>query len=259
MKILVVGEQNSLDEFREKFISKHAYTFIGIEELTKNVIKNIEVVFDFTLENNPEGIKLYLPAPDSDGIRQAGSEQEKLVLFVNAVKISLAEIYPQYLDNKDSKSEIRNPKSLPAEALAQAGEIHLFGFNGLPTMVNRTVLEVSIPDEKNTDILDRICRDLGTEYLVVKDRVGMVTPRVVCMIINEACYTLQEGTASIADIDQGMKLGTNYPYGPFQWADMIGVKNVYETLKAIYEDTKEERYKICPLLKTKYLKGENFL
>ncbi|MCH8319190.1 MAG: 3-hydroxyacyl-CoA dehydrogenase [Bacteroidetes bacterium] len=236
MEILVVGEQNSLDEFREKFISKHSYTFIGIEELTKDVVRNIEVVFDFTLENNPESIKLYLSA------------HKKLILFVNSVKTSLTEIYPQYLDSKDSKSKIQNPKS----------EIHLFGFNGLPTMVNRTVLEVSIPDEKNADILDRVCRDLGTEYLVVKDRIGMVTPRVVCMIINEACYTLQEGTASIADIDQGMKLGTNYPYGPFQWADMIGVKNVYETLKAIYEDTKEERYKICPLLKEKYLKKECF-
>ena len=248
MKILVVGEQNSLDEFRKKFISKHSYTFIGIEELTKDIVNNIDVVFDFTLETNPESIKLYLPAPL--GIRQTDSEKEKLVLFVNTVKISLAEIYPQYLDSKDSKSKIQNPKS----------EIHLFGFNGLPTMVNRTVLEVSRPcrDEKNADILDRVCRDLGTEYLVVKDRVGMVTPRVVCMIINEACYTLQEGTASIADIDQGMKLGTNYPYGPFQWADMIGVRNVYETLKAIYEDTKEERYKICPLLKEKYLKKECF-
>ncbi|MBW8049003.1 MAG: 3-hydroxyacyl-CoA dehydrogenase [Cytophagales bacterium] len=239
MEILVVGEQNSFDEFREKFISKHSYTFIGIEKLTKDVVRNIEVVFDFTLENNPEGIKLYLPAPL--GIREAGSKQEKLVLFVNAVKISLAEIYYKYPVTKNSKSAIP-----------------MFGFNGLPTMVNRTILEVSIPDEKNADILDRVCKDLGTEYLVVKDRVGMVTPRVICMIINEACYTLQEGTASIADIDQGMKLGTNYPYGPFQWADMIGVKNVYETLKAIYEDTKEERYKTCPLLKEKYLKKECF-
>ena len=73
------------------------------------------------------------------------------------------------------------------------------------------------------------------------------------MIINEAFYTVQEGTASKEDIDQGMRLGTNYPFGPFEWAQKIGIADVYETLEAIYEDTKEERYKICPLLKKAYL------
>jgi 3-hydroxybutyryl-CoA dehydrogenase len=92
----------------------------------------------------------------------------------------------------------------------------------------------------------------------VEDRAGMATPRILCMIINEACYTLQEGTASIRDIDLGMKLGTNYPHGPFEWANAIGIANVYQVLEAMYEDTKEERYKICPLLKTKYLQGEAF-
>ena len=74
------------------------------------------------------------------------------------------------------------------------------------------------------------------------------------MIINEAFYTLQEGTASPEDIDKGMKLGTNYPYGPFEWCERIGLAHVYELLEAMYEDTKEERYKICPLLKQQYLR-----
>ena len=78
------------------------------------------------------------------------------------------------------------------------------------------------------------------------------------MIINEACYTLQEGTATMSDIDISMKLGTNYPFGPFEWADKIGIKNVYEILENLYNDTKDERYKICPLLKTHYLLKQNF-
>ena len=52
----------------------------------------------------------------------------------------------------------------------------------------------------------------------------------------------------------GMRLGTNYPYGPFEWCEKIGLNEVYETLEAIYEDTKDERYKICPLLKMNILK-----
>jgi 3-hydroxybutyryl-CoA dehydrogenase len=69
---------------------------------------------------------------------------------------------------------------------------------------------------------------------------------------------LQEGTASKEDIDTSMKLGTNYPFGPFEWANKIGIKHVYETIEAIYLDTHDERYKVCPMLKTMYLKGEEF-
>ena len=67
--------------------------------------------------------------------------------------------------------------------------------------------------------------------------------------------TVQEGTATREDIDIGMKLGTNYPKGPFEWLNEIGIENVYKVLEAIYQDTKEERYKICPLLKEEYLLG----
>jgi 3-hydroxybutyryl-CoA dehydrogenase len=118
--------------------------------------------------------------------------------------------------------------------------------------------EVSLCRRFETPELDKLMQAFGIDYLPVEDRVGMIKPRVIFMIINEACYTLQEGTASIEDIDMAMKLGTNYPFGPFEWCDRIGVTSVFETLAAMYEDTKDERYKICPLLKTKYLKGEKF-
>ena len=107
--------------------------------------------------------------------------------------------------------------------------------------------------ELDKEKLSLMCGKLETDFEIVEDRVGMVTPRVICMIINEAFYTLQEGTAEKEDIDLGMKLGTNYPNGPFEWAEKIGIKNVYELLESVYEDTKEERYKICPRLKKEYL------
>jgi 3-hydroxybutyryl-CoA dehydrogenase len=47
-----------------------------------------------------------------------------------------------------------------------------------------------------------------------------------------------------------MKLGTNYPFGPFEWCEKLGVKTVVTMLEKIYNDTKDERYKICPLLKS---------
>ena len=127
--------------------------------------------------------------------------------------------------------------------------INVFGFCGLPTFLNRELLEVSLLNQDHQNRLKKICGDLHTNYQIVTDRVGLVTPRVICMIINEAYCTVEEGTASREDIDEAMKLGTNYPFGPFEWCDRIGVKNVCRLLGAMYEETMDERYKVCELLR----------
>ncbi|RYZ19701.1 MAG: hypothetical protein EOO16_19165 [Chitinophagaceae bacterium] len=75
---------------------------------------------------------------------------------------------------------------------------------------------------------------------------GMVTPRVIAMIINEAYHALAEGVSSKEDINTAMKLGTNYPFGPFEWAARIGLKNVAELLLVLAETN--ERYKPGALL-----------
>ena len=123
---------------------------------------------------------------------------------------------------------------------------NVIGFNGLPGFVNRETWEVTALDR---DIL----QGFPFSYIPVDDRVGMVTPRVIAMIINEAYFTVQEGTASREDINKGMKLGTGYPYGPFEWTERIGINHIYELLEALYTETQDERYKICPLLRKEYL------
>ena len=69
------------------------------------------------------------------------------------------------------------------------------------------------------------------------------------MIINEAYFTLEEGTASREDIDLGMRLGTNYPMGPFEWKDAWGIDRVKQLLEALLASTGDERYLVWPLLK----------
>ena len=106
----------------------------------------------------------------------------------------------------------------------------------MPGFISNNKWEVSLYRKFETPELDKLMKTLGIEYLHVEDRVGMIKPRIIFMIINEACYTLQEGTASIEDIDMGMKLGTNYPHGPFEWATIIGVKNVYALLNSLSKE-----------------------
>ena len=133
----------------------------------------------------------------------------------------------------------------------------LFGMNLLPTFVDRSLAEMTRLEESDSGAMESIMEDLGWQVKWVESRVGMVTPRVIFMIISGAGCTVQEGTASREDIDTGMKLGTAYPKGPFEWMNEVGIENVYLALEAIYNDTKDGRYKICPLLKKEYLQSLN--
>jgi 3-hydroxybutyryl-CoA dehydrogenase len=107
---------------------------------------------------------------------------------------------------------------------------------------------VTASNEQQYSVLEEIALQLNTKFTIVEDRIGMITPRIVCMIINEAYFASDENVASRADIDLAMKLGTNYPFGPFEWSQKIGVHQVYELLKAVSDDTGDERYKISGLL-----------
>lgn len=96
---------------------------------------------------------------------------------------------------------------------------------------------------------ESILSELGITYSIVPDRVGMIFPRIVSMIINEATQVYSEQVASKEDIDTAMKLGTNYPFGPLEWADKLGVGLVYNLLTALQRDFGEDRYRPHPLLK----------
>ncbi len=140
-------------------------------------------------------------------------------------------------------------------AVGRKPDSHIVGINALPTFINRSLVEYTTINPEAEKVFLSFVEKIQKESKKVESRVGMVTPRVVCMIINEAFYTLQEGTANEEDIDLGMKLGTAYPGGPFELLEKIGIENVYQTLEALYLDTQDERYKICPLLKTRYLQS----
>lgn len=164
---------------------------------------------------------------------------------------------PEYLEMTDTPLILGSAAIQLEEVFAgfyEKLQMPFIGMNTLPTFINRSHAEVCFTDPKYRNLFTELLEKLGYQCGWVGSRVGMVTPRVVLMIINEAYYTFMEGTATREDIDLGMKLGTNYPKGPFAWANEIGLDYVYHTLEAVFEDTHDPRYKICPLLKTEYLK-----
>jgi 3-hydroxybutyryl-CoA dehydrogenase len=96
---------------------------------------------------------------------------------------------------------------------------------------------------------------LGLATCRVADGPGLVRARVVCALVNEAATALAEGVASARDIDVAMRLGTNYPYGPLAWGDLIGLDVVLGVMRGLQAEFGEERYRPCPLLARYVLAG----
>jgi 3-hydroxybutyryl-CoA dehydrogenase len=119
--------------------------------------------------------------------------------------------------------------------------------NAWPTMLSRTLTELAIHEYSQENTVSGVFKKLQWEYQIVPDVPGMITPRVVAMIINEAYYTLEQNVSTKEEIDIAMKLGTNYPMGPFEWSRKIGLKKVYSLLHKL--SLTQERYQPSELLK----------
>jgi 3-hydroxybutyryl-CoA dehydrogenase len=92
-------------------------------------------------------------------------------------------------------------------------------------------------------------KDLDKEVEVVGDEPGLVFPRTLALLVNEAAFTLGEGIANVQDIDLAMRKGTNYPLGPLEWADEAGIDQIVAILSGLHREYGEDRYRPAPLLR----------
>lgn len=112
--------------------------------------------------------------------------------------------------------------------------------NAWPGFLKRNIAEVCCNDDVIKIEAEKILTLLNRKAEWVPDIKGFISPRVVSMIINEAWFALEENVSSKEEIDIAMKLGTNYPYGPFEWAKKIGLKNIVNLLTELSKN--EKRY-----------------
>lgn len=131
-----------------------------------------------------------------------------------------------------------------------AGSLSVYGnhpniwrFNGWNGFMERTNWEIAgFEDER----VQKIMNALGKKITWVPDEPGLIAARVIAMIINEAYYALGEKVSTKEEIDLAMKLGTNYPYGPFEWCNKIGIGNIYTLLQTLAAT--DNRYTPAPAL-----------
>jgi len=118
--------------------------------------------------------------------------------------------------------------------------------NGWPTFLKRDLLEAACSDDSLKKKAELVMDALNKKIEWVPDIAGFISARVVSMIVNEAWFALEEDVSTKKEIDTAMKLGTNYPYGPFEWCEKIGIKNIYELLTVLSKTS--NRYQPAALL-----------
>jgi 3-hydroxybutyryl-CoA dehydrogenase len=132
------------------------------------------------------------------------------------------------------------------------------GFHVLPPLSGSRLVELTRSQYTSDEVAGKVesfFHALGKQTEWVGDAPGLVLGRIVCQLVNEACFALAEGVGSAADIDVAMRLGYNYPRGPLEWADLIELDHVLATIDALYEERREERYRAAPLLRRMVAEG----
>jgi len=172
---------------------------------------------------------------------------------LRALTMTEADVYMDLLFELDMERTDRLKKVLPKPVLVNSVAFtskaigqNFIRINAWPGFLKRSLTELALPVAVNEASIAPVFKQLNWQYRIVPDVSGMITARIVAMIINEAYYTWGSGVSSREEIDIAMKLGTNYPMGPFEWASAIGLKKVYELLKELGRT--DERYTIAPAL-----------
>ena len=145
-----------------------------------------------------------------------------------------------------------NTSSLSITEIGSAVERHVIGmhfFNPAPVMKLVEVISgINTPVETKEAILE-ISKSLGKTPVEVAEGPGFVVNRILVPMINEAAFILQEGIASVEDIDTAMKLGANHPMGPLALGDLIGLDIVEAIMDVLYNETKDSKYRCCTLIR----------
>jgi len=121
-------------------------------------------------------------------------------------------------------------------------------FNPVPVMALVEVIRGIATSDATYDAVQAISKAIGKTPVKVRNSPGFVVNRLLCPMLNEACFALQEGLATAQEIDDAMKLGCNHPIGPLALCDMIGLDVQLAVMNVLYEGFKDSKYRPSPLL-----------
>jgi 3-hydroxybutyryl-CoA dehydrogenase len=200
---------------------------------------------DKALANIRTSIDLKQAATDADYVIEAVFERVDIKLPVYQ---QLEEVCPKQTILSSNTSGI--PISLLASATKRPDKvIGMHFFSPVPVMRGLEVVKSLLTSEETLKVSLDFGKSIGKETVVVKDSPAFVSNRIITLVLNEGAKMLEEGLASMEDIDKIIKLSFNWPMGPFELNDLVGIDVAVDLLEGIYQQTGWERYKPARLLK----------
>lgn len=180
----------------------------------------------------------------ADLVIEAASENEALKLELFAKLDALAKPEAILASNTSSISITK----IAAATKHPSRVIGMHFFNPVPVMALIELIRGLQTSDETYQKAEAIAKALGKTPVAVKNSPGFVVNRLLCPMINEAIFALQEGLASAEGIDEAMKLGCNHPIGPLALADLIGLDVELAVMQVLYEGFKDPKFRPAPLL-----------
>ena len=217
-----------------KLVSKGKMT----EETKEEILSRISGTTDMNL------------AADCDLVVEAAIENMKIKKEIFAELDGICKKETILASNTSSLSitEVASATSRPDKVIG----MHFF--NPAPVMKLVEIIRGMATSQETFDAVKNLSLEIGKEPVEVKEAPGFVVNRILIPMINDASFILQEGIASVEDIDTAMKFGANHPMGPLALGDLIGLDVCLAIMDVLYNETGDNKYRASSTLR-KYVRA----
>lgn len=227
----------------------------GLATIQKNLARQVskEAITQAEADATLARISLttdYADFRDADLVIEAATENEAIKRDIFA-KLG-AVLKPEALIASNTSSISITRLAAATDRPDRFGGLHFF--NPVPVMKLVEVIRGIATSDATASALTEVASRMGKVVVAAGDMPTFVVNRILCPMLNEAIFALQDGVGSVEDIDNGMKLGANHPMGPLQLADFVGLDTLLAVMRVMQEGFGDPKYRPAPLL-VKYVEA----